>query len=104
MPEVEIFSKSSWIETEANGGHWGDRTLNRMRSQDQTPPVSDSNSLARGLVFTIGASSHSQDWRIQSGARGIANAKGRSDAVARLVTINRTCQVASGCLLESTRC
>jgi hypothetical protein len=21
-PEVENFSKSSWIETEANGGHW----------------------------------------------------------------------------------
>jgi hypothetical protein len=25
-PEAEIFSKSSWIEIEANGGHWGDRT------------------------------------------------------------------------------
>jgi hypothetical protein len=22
MTEVENFSKSSWIETEANGGHW----------------------------------------------------------------------------------
>jgi hypothetical protein len=27
-PVAEIFSKPSWIETEANGGHWGDRTLN----------------------------------------------------------------------------
>jgi hypothetical protein len=33
MPEAVIFSKSSWIETEANRGHWGDRTLNRMRSR-----------------------------------------------------------------------
>jgi hypothetical protein len=22
MPVVEIFSKSLWIETQANGGHW----------------------------------------------------------------------------------
>jgi hypothetical protein len=43
MPEVVIFSKSSWIETEANGGHWGDRTLNRTRSQlNRTRPVSSS--------------------------------------------------------------
>jgi hypothetical protein len=23
-PVIEIFSKSSWIETEVNGDHWGD--------------------------------------------------------------------------------
>jgi hypothetical protein len=41
-PEAEIFSKSSWIEIEANGGHWGDRT----RSQhDQTRSVSSSHVL-----------------------------------------------------------
>jgi hypothetical protein len=43
MPEAEIFSKSSLIETEANEDHWDDR----MRSlHDRTRPVSDSNSLA----------------------------------------------------------
>jgi hypothetical protein len=46
--EAEIFSKSSWIETEANGGHRGDRTLNRTRSRyDQTRLVSGSDSQAR---------------------------------------------------------
>jgi hypothetical protein len=45
-PEAEIFSKSSWIETEANRGHWGDRTLNRMWSRhDRTRPVSSSRVL-----------------------------------------------------------
>jgi hypothetical protein len=76
-PEVEIFSKSSWIETEANRGHWGDRTLNRTRSRhDRTCPISDSSSLARGLGFTTGAFGHSRDRHVQSGARGTANAKG----------------------------
>jgi hypothetical protein len=43
MPEAEIFSKSSLIETEANGDHWDDR----MRSlHDRTRPVSGSSSLA----------------------------------------------------------
>jgi hypothetical protein len=65
-PEAEIFSKSSWIETEMNGGQWGDRTH----------PVSDSCCLARGLGFSTGASGHSRDQRIQSGARGTANVKG----------------------------
>jgi hypothetical protein len=46
-PEAEIFSKSSWIEMEANGGHWGDRTLDRMRSRyDWTRSVSGSSSQA----------------------------------------------------------
>jgi hypothetical protein len=48
MPKTEIFSKSSWIETEVNGGHWGDRMLNRTRSRhDRMRPVSGSSSLAR---------------------------------------------------------
>jgi hypothetical protein len=105
MSEAEIFSKSSWIETEANGGHWGDRMLNRTWSwHDRTHPVSDSNSLARGLGFTTGASGHSRDRCVRSGTRGIGNAKGRSDAVACSVTIDRTHQVMSGCLLEPTGC
>jgi hypothetical protein len=45
--EAEIFSKLSWIETEANGGHWGDRTLNQMWSRhDWTRLVSGSSCLA----------------------------------------------------------
>jgi hypothetical protein len=80
---------------EANGGHWGDRTLNRTRSRhNRTRPVSDSSSLARGLGFTTSVSGHSWDQRVQSGARGTTNAKGRSDVVAR--------PVICGCLLEST--
>jgi hypothetical protein len=56
MPVAEIFSKSSWIETKANGGHWGDRTLNRTRFRlDRTCPVSGS-SCAR--------------WRVRSHAIG----------------------------------
>jgi hypothetical protein len=47
-------------------------------------------------------SSHMWDWRIRSGARGTSNAKGRSDTVARPVTIGRTRPVTVGCLLEST--
>jgi hypothetical protein len=100
-PVAEFFSKPSWIETEANGGHWGDRT----RSQHvRTRPVSNNSCLVRGLGFTTGASGHSWDRRVRSGARGTTNVKGRSDAVARPVTIDRTRQVASGCLLESTGC
>jgi hypothetical protein len=45
-PEMKIFSKSSWIETEANEGHRGDRTRSR---HNRTHPVSDSSSLAHGL-------------------------------------------------------
>jgi hypothetical protein len=103
-PETKFFSKSSWIETETNGGHWGDWTLNRTRSWHvQTSPISNSCCLAHGLGFTIGASGHSRDRRVQSGAKGIANAKVRSDTVARPVTIDRTRQVMCGSLLESTR-
>jgi hypothetical protein len=101
-PKAEIFSKSSWIETEVNGGHWGDRTLNQTRSRhDRTRPVSDSSSLARGLGFTTGASGHSRDWRVWSGARGTSYVKGRSDAMARPVMIDWTRQVMSRSLLES---
>jgi hypothetical protein len=99
IPEAEIFSKSPWIETEANGGHWGDRTRSR---HDRTRSVSDSSSLARGLRFTTDVTGHSWDRRVRSGARGTTNAKDRSDAVARPVTFDRTRQVVSGILLEST--
>jgi hypothetical protein len=50
-PVAEIFSKSSWIEMEANRGHWGDQTLNRTWSRhDQTCPVSGSSSRVRGAA------------------------------------------------------
>jgi hypothetical protein len=60
-PVVEIFSKSSWIETEMNRGHWGDRTLNWMRSRlDRTRLVSGSSCARCGVLgFVIGASSPS---------------------------------------------
>jgi hypothetical protein len=44
--KAEFISKSSWIETELNAGHWGDRTLNQTWSQhDRTHPVSSSRVL-----------------------------------------------------------
>jgi hypothetical protein len=102
-PEAETFFVSSRTEMEANGGHWGDQTLNRTRSRHaRTRPVSARSCLARGLGFTTGASSHSRDQCVRSGARGTANTKGRSDVVVRPVTIDRTRPVVSGSLLEST--
>jgi hypothetical protein len=74
--EAEIFSKSSWIETEANGGHWGDRTLNRTWSwHDWTRLVSGSSCLAWDA-----RASHR---RVQSSPRGTAmhtRSIGRGDA------------------------
>jgi hypothetical protein len=103
-PVAKIFSKSSWIETETNRGQWGDRSLDRKWSRhNRTRPVSDSSSLARGLGFITGSSGHSRDRHVRSGARGTANAKGPSDAVARPVTIDRMLPIVSGSLLESTR-
>jgi hypothetical protein len=102
-PEAEIFSKSSWIETEANGGHWGDRTLNWTRSR-LTGCVRSVVAAVRcgSLEFCTSVSGHSRDRRVRIGARGTANAKDRSDAVVCPVTINRTRSVVCGCLLEST--
>jgi hypothetical protein len=56
-------------ETEANGGHRGDRTLQRTRSwYDRTRLVSSTQqSGARVLGFATGASSHSRDRRVRSG-------------------------------------
>jgi hypothetical protein len=74
-PKVEIFSKSKekevGEETEANGGHWGDRTLNRTRSwYDRTRPVNGSSCVWRGaLGFVTGASGHSWGHRVWSGAQ-----------------------------------
>jgi hypothetical protein len=58
-------------ETEANGGHSGDRMLHRTRSQfDRTRPVSSlQQSGARVLGFATGASGHSRDRRVRSGAQ-----------------------------------
>jgi hypothetical protein len=84
-PKAEIFSKSSWIETETNGGHWCDQTLNRTRSRHvRTRPVSDNSSMAHGLGFITGTYGHSLDRRVRSGARGTTNTKGRSDASGRV--------------------
>jgi hypothetical protein len=43
-PETKFFSKSLWVEKEANGGHRGDRTRSR---HNRTRPISGSSSLAR---------------------------------------------------------
>jgi hypothetical protein len=61
------FAKLSWIETEANGGHWGDRTLNRMRSRnDRTHLVSDSSRLAWDT-----RASHRRVWSITGPAHPV---------------------------------
>jgi hypothetical protein len=58
-------------ETEANGGHRGDRTLNRTWSRfDQTHPVSSTQqSSARVLGFATGASGPSWNRSIRSGTQ-----------------------------------
>jgi hypothetical protein len=58
-------------ETEANGGHSGDRTLNRTRSRfDRTCPVSSTQqSGARVLGFATGASGPSWNWSVRSGTQ-----------------------------------
>jgi hypothetical protein len=58
-------------ETEANGGHSGDRTLNRTRSRfDQTCPISlTQQSGAQVLGFTTGASGPSRNRSVRSGTQ-----------------------------------
>jgi hypothetical protein len=98
--EAEIFSKSSWIETEANGGRWGNRTLNQTWSQhDRMRLVSGSSSLAQDArALPVGHGTDASGQALEK----LQSSRGRSDAVARPVTIDRTRQVASGCLLEMT--
>jgi hypothetical protein len=97
-PVAEIFSKPSWIETEVKGGHWGDRTRSRY---DRTRPVS--GRAGRGGCGQF-------EWHVRSivgpthtvrrpEGQQIARSIGRG---ARLATIDRTCPVTSGCLLETT--
>jgi hypothetical protein len=55
-------------ETEANGGHRGDRTMHRTRSwYDRARLVSTAQT--RVLWFVTGASGHSRDWRVRSVAQ-----------------------------------
>jgi hypothetical protein len=58
-------------ETEANGGHCGDRTLHRMRSRfDRTCPVNSQQlSGVQVLGFPTGASSPSWNRSIRSGTQ-----------------------------------
>jgi hypothetical protein len=96
MTMAEIFSKSSWIETEANGGLWGDWMLNWMRSQlDRMRPINDSCCARRGaLGFANGTSGQALE--------KLQRARAQSDAVARPIMIDRTRPVKSGSLLEMT--
>jgi hypothetical protein len=84
MPETEIFSKLSWIETKANGGHWGDRTLYQTRSlYDRTRPVSGSGSqvwVARVLHQRVRSSPRETAKHARSIERGGAFDHDRSDA------------------------
>jgi hypothetical protein len=94
VPEVVIFSKSSWIETEANGGHWGDRTLNRTRSRlNRTRLVSSS--------CYIGARARVLHWCVWS----LAGTGASGQALRGFVDheVDRTRSVASGPLLDSNR-
>jgi hypothetical protein len=109
-------------ETEANGGHCGDRMLHRTRSWfDRTRLVSSSQlSDAHVLGFPTGVSGPSQNRSIRSGTqRGRARRRAdrtrdasghmQSDvfghggsSLARLVTCNRTCSVTVGALWTPT--
>jgi hypothetical protein len=92
-----LFSTTSEVgkETEANGGHRGDRTLHRTRSwYDRTRPVSTAQ--ARVLGFATGVSGHSRDRCVRSGAQEelrFARTIGRG---ARPVTHDRTRPIVEG--------
>jgi hypothetical protein len=74
--ETPIFHCAGREETEANGGHRDDRTLNQTRSQhNRMHPVSVSEQRKGQLVFLTGASDASRDRRIRSTWRGAASAK-----------------------------
>jgi hypothetical protein len=90
-PEVEK-------ETEANGGHRGDRTLHRTRSwYDQTRLVSSmQQSGAEVLGFATGASGHSWDWLVRSGAQRELKFVRSIERAARPVTRDRTRPVIEG--------
>jgi hypothetical protein len=87
MPVVEFFSKSSWTETKANGGHWGDRTRSRLNGRVRSVAAVAE---AHELGFCTGASDHSWDRRVWSYAQRVCSSHGRSDAVACPVTCDRT--------------
>jgi hypothetical protein len=82
-------------ETEANGGHRGDRTLHRTRSwYDRTRPVSTAQT--RVLGFVTGVSSHSQDQRVRSCTQWkLQNARMIGRAT-RPVTLDRTRPIVEG--------
>jgi hypothetical protein len=75
-----LFGEVKWLfstapevrkETEANGGHYGDRTLHRTRSRfDRMRPVSSQQlSGTRVLGFPTGASGPSRDRSVRSGTQ-----------------------------------
>jgi hypothetical protein len=72
------------------------KNFNRTRSREDLRVRSVAAvAEARGLGFCTGASDHSRDRRVRSGAQRVCSSRGRSDAVAR--------PVASGPLLDSNR-
>jgi hypothetical protein len=85
-------------ETEANGGHRGDRTLHRTRLRyDRTRPVSTAQqSGVRVLGFATGASGHSRDRRVRSVAQRELRFTRTIGRAARPVTHDRTRPVVEG--------
>jgi hypothetical protein len=85
-------------ETDANGGHRGDRTLHRTRSwYNRTRPVSTTQqSGKRVLGFATGASGHSQDRHVRSGAQRELKFARSIGGMARPVTRDRTRPVVEG--------
>jgi hypothetical protein len=82
-------------ETEANGGHRGDRTLHRTWSwYDQTRPVSTAQT--RVLGFITGASGHSRDRCVRSVTQRELRFTRMIGREARLVTHDRTRPIVEG--------
>lgn len=85
MEVKSLFFTTSEVKTEAKGSHWGDRTLNRVRL---ACPVSSSRvqracAPARPVGHGTGAFGQALE--------KLRSTRGRSDTVARQVTIDRTC-------------
>jgi hypothetical protein len=74
--ETPIFHCAEREETEANGGHRGDRMLNWTQSQrNRMRPVSVSEQREGQLGFLTRASDASKDRRVRSTWHGAASAK-----------------------------
>jgi hypothetical protein len=98
--KTPIFHCVGGEKTKAKGSHWGDQMLNQtlVRTWLACPVSSSREQRARAPARLVG---HETGASSQAPEK-LRSTRGRSDAVTHQVMIDRTRQVVSGCLLEST--